>query len=436
MNRSLLLLAWLALLPCAARANPAGDALRERIAAAAPGAEVCVPRGDYEGTFVIEKPLHLLGEPGAVLRGEGHGNVVSVRAPDVEIAGFIVRGSGRNLGDDNAAIHVTGPRAVIRNNRVLDMLHGIYVRKADGCRILDNVIFGDGASRDAINDPILSGLNAADAASGEFCAEPGSQDRRGNGIHLWNSSGHLIAGNTIRGTRDGVYFSFTRQTTVRDNLIEHVRYGLHYMYSDDNVFERNTFRENAAGAALMFSRRLVLRGNRFVANRSHRAYGLLLQSVDDTRIEGNRIEGNTLGLFMENGNRNVVARNGISGNYVGLRLSDSTADSQFFENTFSGNIHPIDTSGWNSANQWAVGGRGNHWDGAVALDLNHDGVADLPHHEPDLFGGWRRTFPAIGLLSASPGEQLVRFIHRRVALPGVPGVTDPRPLVGATTPAP
>lgn len=414
--------------PLLSVAETAGDRLRAEIAAAAPGATLRVPAGNYEGAFVIARPLHLIGAPGAVLRGDHSGNVVVVRAPDVEIAGFVVRGSGRNLFEDQAAIHVTGARAIIRDNRIVDMLHGIYVRHANDGQILRNVILGDGATSDVIADPIIAGLKASDAASGELCGVPDSQDRRGNGIHLWNSSGHRIAGNTVSGTRDGVYFSFTEHTRVWENRISRVRYGLHYMYSHDNVFERNVFSESAAGAALMYSKRLVLRENRFVSNRSHRAYGLLMQSIDDTRIEGNYIEGNTLGLFIENGNNNTVRGNRIAGNYVGLRVSDSTAGTRFFENTFTGNIHPLETNGGNAANLWAVAGRGNHWDDAVALDLNRDGVADLPHHEPDLFGGWRRSFPAIGLLSASPGERLLRLIHSRLALPGISGITDPRPL--------
>jgi len=409
-----------------------GDRLRAQIGAAAPGAVLQVAADNYDGVFIIEKPLHLLGAPGAVLRGARHGNVVAIRAADVEIAGFVIRGSGRNLSGDDAAIYVTGARALIHDNRIFDMLHGIYVRKANDCRILDNLIVGDGAVGEAVVDPLIAGLKAADVASGELCSVPDPQDRRGNGIHLWNSSGHLLAGNTIRGVRDGVYFSFTGHTLVRDNTISQVRYGLHYMYSDENVFERNVFTDNAAGAALMYSKKLVLRANRFVSNRSHRAYGLLLQSIDDTRVEENTIEGNTVGLFMENGNNDTIRGNYIAGNYVGLRVSDSTSDSRFCENTFTGNIHPLDTNDTNTANLWAVAGRGNYWDDAMTLDLNRDGIADLPHREPDLFGAWRRTFPAIGLLSASPGERLLRLIHSRLALPGLPGVTDPRPLATAT----
>jgi nitrous oxidase accessory protein len=415
-------------------ANPAGDRLRADIAAAAPNATLHVAADSYDGPFIIEKPLHLIGAPGAILRGNGTGHVVAIRAPEVEISGFVIRGSGRNLSDDCAAVHTTGARAFVHDNRLIDNLHGVYVRKANDCRIVNNVILGDGAANDAIADPIIAGLKATDAASGELCAVESVQDRRGNGIHLWNSSGHEITGNTIRGTRDGIYFSFAEHTTVRGNTFTRVRYGLHYMYSNDNLFEGNEFTDNAAGAALMSSQRIVLRGNRFLANRSHRAYGLLLQTVEHTHVEDNVIEGNTLGLYMENGNDNTVRGNRIVGNYIGLRVSDSTAGSVFFENTFAGNIHPLETSGANVANTWAARGHGNRWEGAVQLDLNRDGVADVPHREPDLFGSWRRTFPAIGLLSASPGERLLRFIHSRLALPDVPCITDPKPLTATIVP--
>lgn len=410
-------------------AQTAGDRLRAEIAAAAPDSIVTVPPGNYDGQFVIDKPLHFVGAPGAVLHGNGQGNVVAVRAADVEIAGFIIRGSGRNLFEDEAAIHITGARARIHDNRIFDMLHGIYVRKANDCRITDNIVLGDGSANDALADPVGAGLKAGDVASGEQCGPVDAQDKRGNGIHLWNSSGHIIERNIISGTRDGIYFSFTRKTLARDNIISHLRYGLHYMYSDENTFDRNVFSENAAGAALMFSKKLLLRHNRFVSNRSHRAYGLLLQAIDDSVIEQNTIEGNTLGLFIENGNNDTVRGNRIRDNYVGLRVNDSTENSRFYENCLAGNIHPLETTGGNTANQWSVNGRGNYWDDTNTLDLNRDGIADLPHHEPDLFGAWRRSFPAIGLLSASPGERLLRLIHSRLALPGLAAVQDPRPLI-------
>jgi nitrous oxidase accessory protein len=402
-----------------------GAWLRERLASAPEGTTIDVPAGRYSGPFTIARPLTLRGHGRAVLAGDRTTHVVAIRATDVTLEGFEVRGSGLDLALDQAAIHVTGARAIVRANHILDSLHGIYVRQADGVRIEQNTILGMAQTAESI-DPRKGGVKPGE---GEICATPLNQNRSGNGIHIWSSSGHVIAHNAIRDTRDGIYLSFVSGSDVRDNDIARVRYGLHYMYSDRNRFERNLFHENAAGAALMYSKGLTLTNNRFVANRSHRAYGLLLQSVDDTLVAGNDIGGNTLGVFMENGHANRVLGNHITGNHIGIRVSDSSDANVFAGNRFTGNIHPVETTGGNGSNKWALDGRGNEWDGALQLDLDRDGIADLPHRELDLFGEMRRTFPAIGLLAGSPGERLLRFVHARIALPGASGIVDPSPIV-------
>jgi nitrous oxidase accessory protein len=404
--------------------------LLDQIAAAPAGALITVPAGLYHGPFVIARPVHLRGQPGAHLHGDGTTHTVSVQAPDVTIEGFEISGSGLDLTRDHAAIHITGVRAAIVGNRIHHSLHGVYVRQADGARIEGNAILGTETTLEAV-DPNAS---AGRPSEGELCEVDLNQNQRGNGIHIWNSSHHLVTRNVIRHTRDGVYFSFVDRTEVRDNDIEGVRYGLHYMYSDDNHFEGNVFRDNAAGAAIMSSKNIVLRRNQFLANRSHRAYGILLQTVDNTTLEANRIAGNTIGVFFESGHGNRVIDNVIAHNHIGIHASDSSDGNQFTGNDLIENLHTVETTGGNLTSVWAVGGRGNHWSGAVTIDLDRDGIADLPHRELDLFGQTRRNLPVIGLLAGSPGERLLRFVHARIALPGLPGVTDPAPLVRPAQP--
>jgi nitrous oxidase accessory protein len=405
-----------------------GAMLRARIAAAVPGATIHVAAGRYSGPFVIDRPLTLIGHGRPLLVGDRTTHVIAVRAADVTIEGFEIRGSGLDLSLDHAGIHVTAPRVIVRDNRIVECLHGVYVRHADGARVEGNTILGLADAAEAAADP-LAVTPGAKPGEGELCATPANQNRRGNGVHVWNSTGHTIAGNVIRDTRDGIYFSFVDRSMVRGNDIARVRYGLHYMYSDENRFEGNVFSNNAAGAALMYSKGLTLARNRFVANRGHRAYGLLLQSVDDSVITANEIAGNTLGIFLENGHANRVLGNRVAGNHVGIRVSDSSDANLFAGNRFTGNIHPVETTGDNRANQWAVNGRGNLWDGASTLDLDRNGIADLPHRELDLFGGLRHELPAIGLLAGSPAERLLRFVHARLPIPGAAGIVDPAPLV-------
>ena len=247
---------------------------------------------------------------------------------------------------------------------------------------------------------------------------------------MWNSVGHTIAGNVIRDTRDGIYFSFVDRSTVRDNDIARVRYGLHYMYSDENRFEGNVFSDNAAGAALMYSKGLTLTRNRFVANRSHRAYGLLLQI-------GRRLAD--LGQRDRRQHARPVPRERPRQPACSATASPATTSASASATARTPTSSPAIASpatsirsrraGDNRANQWAADGRGNHWDGAATLDLDRNGIADLPHRELDLFGGLRRELPAIGLLAGSPAERLLRLVHARLAIPGAGGIVDPAPLV-------
>ena len=86
---------------------------------------------------------------------------------------------------------------------------------------------------------------------------------------------------------------------------------------------------------------------------------------------------------------------------------------------FLRNLHPVETGGSDvSGSLWAVNGVGNFWDDGFELDLDRDGIIDLPHRELDFFGILRRDFPAIAFLSDSPAVKLLRFANERAALPG------------------
>jgi nitrous oxidase accessory protein len=304
--------------------------LQERIDAAAPGETLRIEPQVFNEAIVITKPLKLIasGENFASqIRGNGKGKVVTIVADDVTLSGFRISGSGLKLMDDDAAIFITGNRATIQNNLIEDSLHGIYLKKTSGNKVLNNRIRGKIAiSQDAAVNP----ENLA-AGNPENCDADNAlvSARRGNGIHQWNCTENLIAGNDISDTRDGIYFSFTTKSRVQNNTIRRARYGLHYMYSDENIFENNTFADNAGGAAMMFSKKLTIRGNHFIENRGLRGYGLLFQSVDYSQVCDNQIERNAVGLSFIQCNQNEIASNRIAQNYLGVRF-DSNSDGNCF----------------------------------------------------------------------------------------------------------
>ena len=404
--------------------NAGAATLQERIDATAPNEMIRVEAGVHAGPIIIKKPVTLIGEAGSEIRGNGTGKVVTIAADDVTLRGLRITGSGLQLSDDDAAVFATGNRAKIENCVIADSLHGIYLKKVSDAQILNNRIQGK-TSLAASTEPVEKGIGQ----SAENCDTTLVANRRGNGIHQWNCEGNLIRGNEISDTRDGIYFSFTNNSRVENNLIQHARYGLHYMYSDGNVFENNTFTENAAGAAIMFSKDMVVRGNRFVSNRGYRAYGLIFQSSDRSRLEQNEISENAVGLSFNQCNQNEIVGNRVTRNYIGLRFGSNSDGNRFTENIFTGNLHPIETGASDvSGNLWAVNGVGNSWDTGPELDLDRDGIIDVPHRELDLFGILRRDFPAIAFLSESPAVKLLRFANERAVIPGMSSIEDPAPL--------
>lgn len=424
MIRSALCVGAVLTLAAAAATEPS---LQERIESASAGETVRVEAGLYHGPIRIEKPITLIGEGWPTIDGGREGHVIQILAADARVEGFVVRSSGANLSSDHAGIMTQGDRARIVGNRVEDCLHGIYIKQASDCVVSRNRIVGKSEVLVPVEDALTQGLRLT--PDGEMCIIDLDVNQRGNGIHMWNSSGNVIEDNEISRTRDGIYFSFTDRASVRGNYVHHVRYGLHYMYSDENVFENNRFEQNAAGAALMYSKGLFVRGNRFVNNQGRRAYGLLLQSLDDTAFLENRLRRNTVGIYLENCNRNTFSGNDVSGNYIGARFSSSSLDNTFSANAFSRNLHSVEIDRDSAGNDWASGGAGNFWSGARPVDLDGDGRGEFSHREADLLGARRRDFPLIGLLSNTPALRLLEFAQSRVPLPGIPAVEDPAPLV-------
>jgi nitrous oxidase accessory protein len=323
---------------------------------AQPGAVIRVQPGVYhEPTIVVDKPVTIVGDDWPVLDGEGTHQIMTVRADDVTVRGLVFRDVGTSFVEDRAALAVTKARGcIIENNRVERGFFGIYLAGATHCRIAGNVITG--------------------AASTEGAS--------GNGIHLWSSDHITIEGNRVSRHRDGIYFEFVRESTIRGNTSErNLRYGLHFMYSDDCTYEQNTFRANGAGVAVMYTKRVTMRGNQFDANWGSAAYGLLLKEVYDVRLDRNRFHRNTVGLVADGANRIDATHNDFEANGWALRLMASTDGGRFAANNFVGNTFDVASNSRESSTELA----GNYWDAYRGYDVGHDGTGDVPFHPVRLF---------------------------------------------------
>jgi nitrous oxidase accessory protein len=369
--------------------------------AARPGDTVRLQPGVYrEWGLVVEVPIVLEGNGAAVLDAEGRGEILRVRASGVTIRGLVLRRSGVSFLRDNAAIRLDSVQDCrIERNRLEENFFGIYLARSARCTVQENSILGK-AEREA---------------------------SAGNGIHLWYCRDILVRGNTIAGHRDGIYFEFVQRSTVEENRSErNLRYGLHFMFSDSCLYRRNRFRENRAGVAVMYSRFITMEENRFEDNWGSSVFGLLLKDIYRSRIRRNVFVHNTVGMYVEGSDHNVVDSNRFERNGWALRLMASAQRNVFRANSFVANTFDLSTNSTRSFNEL----RGNYWSRYRGYDLDGDGYGDVPFHPVGLFALLVERFPPVVLFLHSLLVELLELAERVFPVLTPAAIVDPQPLMG------
>jgi nitrous oxidase accessory protein len=397
----------------------AGEAPRV-IAAASAGDTVVLGPGVHPGPLGIARtPLVIRGAPGAVVDGAGRSSVVEIGAAGTVLEGVEIRGSGSDVMHEDAAVRVIDAPGVRLSRLVVrDVLYGVYAERSPDLRIEHSQLAGRVVRR----------------GEGEGAGE-------GNGVHLWYCERPALVSNRVSQFVDALYFSFTHDATVEDNLLHDCgRYGFHTMYCQQGTLVRNRFTRNTAGCAIMFSNHLRVQDNAFVRNQGPRTYGLLLRDCSEGTFVGNRLAVNTIGLFMDNSNRNRFEGNLVQGNGWGVLLYSSCARNEFVGNDFIQNDYPVALDMRYTNNQFDDGRTGNYWSDAAAYDLDADGVGDAPFSPVTAFAFLSKQYPDLTLLAHSPSvealgvaEKVFPSLRPSEAVDHHP-LTRPRPMAADATP--
>ncbi|MFZ2359341.1 MAG: nitrous oxide reductase family maturation protein NosD [Anaerolineae bacterium] len=397
-----LLLAILLLTLLASPAAAQGDSfdLPAALAAAQPGDTIVVPPGVYAGPLVVNVPgLTLDGQEGAIIDGGGLGDVVTVTAPDVTLRGFTIRHSGDSLDREHAGITGFGPRLTIENNRLENVLFGVYLKEAPNSVVRGNQV----ASMDL---PI---------------------GRRGDGMRIWQSPGALVEDNHVYGSRDVVMW-FSDDGVLRRNVVENGRYGLHFMFSNNQTMEENILRGNSVGAYLMYSRGLDMQRNLLIDSNGPSGYGVALKDVDDVLAVGNRLVNNRVGVYVDNSPREADATvlfrdNLLAYNEIGIELLPLVQRNTYSNNVFQENREQIAIAGGGElhGNAWSVDGWGNYWSDYAGFDADGNRVGDIAYRSSSLYEDLMQKYPELRLFQLSPASDALDLAAR--AFP----VFQPRP---------
>ncbi|MFO7647789.1 nitrous oxide reductase family maturation protein NosD [Halomonas campaniensis] len=400
------------------RAVPGEAPLQQVLAAAAPGDTVRVAEGVHLGNFVVEVPITLVGEPGAILDGQRSGSVLTVVAPGATVRDLHIREDGADINAMDSGIFVAreAAGAVIENTRIEARGFGIWLDAVPDVKVIGNRISGDTALR--------------------------SQDR-GNGLQLYNVTGAEIRGNEVWEARDGIYIDVSNHNRLIGNLLRDQRYGVHYMFSHSNEVRDNETRNNRLGYALMQSRQLEVVGNRSLRDQN---YGFLMNFIVDSVIaenvaveaqrgslsaapDGHAISGTEgKALFVYNSLFNEIRDNLFARTEIGIHMTAGSEDNAFHGNAFVGNETQVKYVALREQ-EWSLEGRGNYWSDYLGWDLSGDGLGDIPYEPNDSVDRLIWTYPMAKILMNSPAVQVLRWVQREFPILRPPGVRDSHPLM-------
>lgn len=376
--------------------------------------------GIYETSLVINHSVFLQAEEGAVLDGENSGNILTIKAVDVSVQGFIIQNSGMDLNEMNAAVFVekNADNVQVKNNIFKNNLFGVFLDACKNAQVTGNKISAD-----------------IDVRS----------QNRGNGIHLFNTTGARIEGNEVWHTRDGIYIEASQHNFLINNYLHDLRYGIHYMYSHDNDVSNNKTENTRTGYALMQSKSLKIKGN---LSKNDQNYGILLNFITYSEIKENRVvhvrrgvspgtstdggegivgaEGKS--VFIYNSLFNEISNNSFMDSDIGIHLTAGSEDNKIFHNDFIANQVQIKYVS-NRKQEWSVNKKGNYWSNYLGWDRNSDGVGDIVFEPNDSIDKLLWKYPLAKLLMNSPSVQILRWSQTQFPVFKSPGVKDSYPLM-------
>ncbi|MEX0999534.1 MAG: nitrous oxide reductase family maturation protein NosD [Thermodesulfobacteriota bacterium] len=379
------------------------------------GDTIEVNSGTYNEHIIVDKTLNLVGVNEPNIDGGGKGTVVLIKAPGVIFKGFHVSGSGESLTLEDAGIVLDSAQgSIIEDNRLHDVLFGIYLKNSSATLIRNNIIVGKD-----LPIPV-----------------------RGDGIRLWYSSGTKIIDNTITGARDLVMW-WSGDTLIKGNKIEKGRYGLHYMYSDNNVFEDNLFIDNYVGGFLMYSSNIKFNYNIFARNQGPATgYGIGFKDLDNIVSKDNLFIDNRIGIYMDNSPHSVDSWNALEDNVIafndiGISFMPSIERNIIVSNSFIDNAEQVQVRGGGTlaGNDWYKGGSGNYWSDYIGYDENNDGIGEIPYKAESLFENLIDSYPNLRVFVFSPVAQAIELASDAFpVMKPEPKVTDNYPLMNFKIP--
>jgi nitrous oxidase accessory protein len=174
------------------------------------------------------------------------------------------------------------------------------------------------------------------------------------------------------------------------------------MYTEGTLVRNNVGTYNVTGGMVMGVTDAVVEGNSFTKQSENvNSQGLLLFDVHTSKIKNNRVEGNRVGIYIEQSSKNDIRDNSVERNFVGIQFLDSEGN-KLQANDFIANV--INAEATDSPDNQLTG---NFWDSFSGIDADGDGRSDIAYVINPFFQQLTHQTPSFQLFFQSPGMQFL-----------------------------
>ncbi len=365
-----------------------------------PGSELVLAPGVHRSLEIQGQDITVRAAPGAVVDAGGKGHGLVVEGKRIRLTGLTVRNTGPNYdfyNPDSAVYFVNCQGCVLEGLRARGVVTAVRAEASPGL--------------------VVRGVRAVG-------------NRQGPGITLYQCPRARVEQNRLDGFLDNLYVERSDGAVIRRNeLVHSFRYGLHLMFSKDVEVDHNHAYRGRVGSAVMYGRRVYLHDNVFEDHVGPLAFGLLSQEQHESRFVRNVLRGNNVGILIVSAvddlfEDNTIERNGF-GVLVLREKNKVSSAARFTGNRFLANVYDLAVDDPKAR----VELEGNAYDRASRLDLDGDGIADIPYLPSSSYALLASRELDLSLFAFSPGVTLWEEAEKKV--PGLRLMTlaDPEPRI-------
>ncbi len=294
------------------------------------------------GNTISGNNIHHNSDTGISILNGTTGNLISnnLTISSNGVIGILIRDSNTNTISGNG-IGINGWAGIALDNTVGNTINGnnIISGNQEGLNIMNST--GNNISGNSIIGNTNIGVSIIKGSNGNTISSNTNISSNGIiGIYLRDSNTNTISGNNIEGN-NWVGICFDNATGNIINSANNISSNLEGLYivnnSNNNGINNNNIHENQdTGIYIDGSSGNQISDNTAISNNG--VIGILFRNVNTNIITLNTIEGNNFaGIALDNAYSNYITGANISGNQMGIYVTNTSNDNTIYSNTIHDN---------------------------------------------------------------------------------------------------